>query len=71
MLEQVLKAFSYHLPISITKKDGKTIASGYIMIMYGSTAFRMQEAGVHPESHFVSLAEIESIATEEAEPSLL
>jgi hypothetical protein len=69
VLEQVLKAFTYHQPITITKKDGKNLERGYIMIMYGNVGFRIQCAG-DPASHFVSLAEIDSVSVGQPEPTL-
>jgi hypothetical protein len=60
-LEQALKAFTYHKAISVRKKDGQFIGSGYIMIMYGDIAFRMQGKAPDLDSHFVSIADIDEI----------
>ena len=66
-LEQALKAFTHHELVSIRKKDGQCISPGYILIMYGDVAFRMQSASPELDSHFVSISDIEEIqVTEEA-----
>jgi hypothetical protein len=69
-LEQALKAFTYHAAISVRKKDGQLIAPGYIMIMYGDLAFRMQAKSPGVDSHFVSIADIEEILVNEEEVAL-
>lgn len=68
-LEQVLKAFTYHQPVSITKKDGVHLAEGYVLIMYGDVAFRMQDISPGNDSHFVSVSEIDEISVREFEPT--
>lgn len=68
-LEQVLKAFTYHQLVSITKRDGERLAEGYILIMYGDVAFRIQNVSEDGASHFVSVAEIEEISVREPEPT--
>ena len=69
-LEQALKAFTYHEAVSVRKKDGQCIAPGYIMIMYGDVAFRMQSKSPSLDSYFVSISDIEEILVAEEEPSL-
>ena len=64
-LEQALKAFTDHELVSIRKKDGQYISPGYILIMYGDVAFRMQSKSPDRSSHFVSISEIEEIVYEE------
>jgi hypothetical protein len=68
-LEQALKAFTHHKLVSIRKKDGQRISPGYILIMYGDVAFRMQSASPELNSHFVSICDIEEIRV--AEEALL
>jgi hypothetical protein len=65
LLEQALKAFTYHQPVSLTKKNGERIGEGYILIMYGDVAFRMQDASPGRNSHFVSLCDIAEISVHE------
>lgn len=69
-LEQALKAFTYHQPVSLTKKDGEHIGEGYILIMYGDVAFRMQDVSPERDSHFVSICDIDEISVRETESSL-
>jgi hypothetical protein len=69
-LEQALKAFTYHQPVSLTKKNGEHISEGFILIMYGDVAFRMQDIASGRDSHFVSISEIEEISVRETEASL-
>jgi hypothetical protein len=64
-LEQALKAFTYHEAISVRKKDGQCIAPGYIMIMYGDVAFRMQSKSPGLDSYFVSICDIDEILVNE------
>jgi hypothetical protein len=69
-LEQALKAFTYHEAVSIRKKDGQQMAPGYIMIMYGDVAFRMQSKAPGLDSYFVSICDIDEIVVNEEEPAL-
>lgn len=64
-LEKALKAFTYHQAVRIKKKDGEPIETGYIMIMYGDLAFRMQPKKDRGESQLVSISEIEEILVDE------
>jgi hypothetical protein len=64
ILDQTLKAFTYHQAVSIRKKDGGKIDPGYIMIMYGNTSFRMQSKDQSRESHLISVGDIDEISVE-------
>lgn len=66
-LEEALKAFTYHQRVSLTKKNGEHLGEGYILMMYGDVAFRMQDASPGHESHFVSVCDIAEISIHESE----
>jgi hypothetical protein len=69
-LELALKAFTFHQPVSLKKKNGEFISEGYILIMYGDVAFRMQDLSPNRDSHFVTISDIEEISVRETEPLL-
>jgi hypothetical protein len=66
ILEQALKAFTYHHAVTLTKTDGQQIAEGYILIMYGDVAFRIQDIPPGRDSHFVSVSDIDQITIRES-----
>jgi hypothetical protein len=57
--ETALRAFAEHFPITIKLTDGKAIGPGYIVMMYGDIAFRMQEE--NDSSHFVRVSEVNEL----------
>ena len=66
ILEQALRAFTYHYAVKLIKTDGQQIAEGYILIMYGDVAFRIQDLSPGRESHFVSVCDIDQITIRES-----
>jgi hypothetical protein len=60
-LEKAQEAFTSRRAIRIRTLDGQLLETGYIMIMYGDVAFRIQPELAYHESQFVRLSEIADI----------
>ncbi len=65
-LEKIHKAFADHKTIKIRKNNGQVLEPGYVMIMYGDIAFRIQPKQVRHESHFIRMDEVRDVVVEEA-----
>jgi hypothetical protein len=59
-LDRAIQAFNDHLPITVRKMNGEVFGPGYIMIMYGEIAFRIQLENVN-DSFFIRTEEIAEI----------
>jgi hypothetical protein len=64
-LNRAIEAFTDHKMVSIQMADGKLLEPGYIIIMYGEIAFRIQPLQQSHESQFVRMSEIKDIILEE------
>lgn len=62
---KAIQAFTHRKLIRIKKINGKLLEPGYIIIMYGDIAFRMQPRHSGHESLFIRMAEIKDILFEE------
>jgi len=64
-LSKAIEAFTDHKLIRIQMINGKLLEPGYIIIMYGEIAFRIQPRHESHESQFIRMAEIKDILLEE------
>ncbi len=64
-LEKANHAFADHRLIRILKNDGELLEPGFITIMYGDIAFRVQPSFQDRDSEFVRMADIRDILFEE------
>ena len=62
---KAIQAFTHRKLVRIKKVNGKLLEPGYIIIMYGDIAFRMQPKRSSHESQFIRMAEIKDILFEE------
>jgi hypothetical protein len=58
--DHVIQAFNDHLPIVVRKVNGQVFGPGYIVIMYGEIAFRMQLRDTN-DSFFIRMEDIQEI----------
>jgi hypothetical protein len=63
--DKAMRAFTNRKLVRIRKLNGKLLEPGYIIIMYGDIAFRMQPRRSGHESQFIRMAEIKDIVIEE------
>jgi hypothetical protein len=63
--EKAYQAFADHKLVRILKHNDQLLEPGYIIIMYGDIAFRIQPKYLQHDSFFVRLAEIKDILFEE------
>jgi hypothetical protein len=66
-LSKAVEAFTEHKLVKIRKFNGQLLKSGYITIMYGEVAFRMQPRLIHDESQFIRMDEIKDIVFDDQE----
>ena len=67
ILEQALKAFTYHRPVTLHKKDATILSDVYVLIIYGDFACRIQSTNTPTQSQFITFLDIEEIAFAELE----
>lgn len=60
-LEKANHAFTGHKLIRILKTNGQLLEPGFITIMYGDVAFRVQPSYVDHDSQFVRMDDIQDI----------
>ena len=72
-IEKANQAFAGHKLIQIRKIDGQLLEPGFITIMYGDVAFRVQPSFMKHDSVFIRVDDIQDITfmTPEEEPSAL
>ena len=64
--EKAYQAFTDHKLVRILKTNEQLLEPGYIIIMYGDVAFRIQPKYLQHDSLFVRLSDIKDILFEEA-----
>ena len=70
-IEKANEAFAGHKLIQIRKTNGQLMEPGFITIMYGDVAFRVQPSFMKHDSVFIRLDDIQEIIflTSEEEPT--
>ena len=59
--DKALQAFTEHKLVRILTTNNDLLEAGYIVIMYGEVAFRIQPKHVKHESQFIRLEEVKDV----------